>query len=103
MLSLRLLTINLSFLSLALSIQLPYMIAAHDAVLALALAAHKVIIAGGSATNGTLVRDMLRSVKFQGASGDISFTEQLDLDSSLYTIVQTVDFGQGKLFSNHQK
>ena len=82
---------------------MPYMVAAHDAVLALALAVHKVIVEGGRATNSTLVRDMMRSVKFKGASGDISFTEQLDLDSSFYTIVQTVDFGQGKPFSNHQK
>lgn len=80
------------------------MVYAHDAVMALALAAHKVIIAGGRATNGTLIRNMLRTVKFQGASGNIGFTEQLDLEPSsvVYAIVHTVDFAQGKLFLNHQ-
>ena len=60
---------------------------AHDAVWALLLAAHNVILTGGSVTNGSAIREALRSVEFAGASGNITFTNNLDRKDVLYDLV----------------
>ena len=74
----------------------PYVAAAHDSLLAVAVAAHELISSGLSQLDGPMIRDQLSSVGFFGASGYISFSEQLDLATPAYAIVQTQAFSKGE-------
>jgi len=65
----------------------PYLSMVHDAVWALLLAVHDLVLAGVSPYDGVALRDALRDVSFQGASGNVTFTSDLDLLGGSYEYV----------------
>ena len=69
----------------------PYLSMAHDAMLSLLLAVHNLVAAGGDVSNGSAVREALGQVTFRGASGDISFTSNLDLMGGSFEFVTNLD------------
>jgi cysteine-rich repeat protein len=80
----------------------PYLSLVHDAVWALLLAVHNLVLAGVSPYDGVAVRDALRDVSFQGASGNITFTSDLDLLGGSYEYVTNLGswdeaLGEGEL------